>query len=741
MERHTPPTLYNNHYTIHRWMAQNEDSPMELIWDDSAQYIEDRNRRSTGPKYFGREARSRWAGNLPCPTFVYGIHASLNSPTPRFTGFGVVENFPGDNPGPNTRYQGSHPINRRASSGTSNSDDSRRFGDTPGQEDELRHRAMASRDRDRFADEPYLDNAQRMRDSNRRHPYNNYDGNRNRGSHAANAEYANNRGNRAPPPPPTLRQARTGLPDPTRTIDNPDLALAPRGPDGHPQSEWAIRQANTTTVEHDDCPNPNPNYANVEEERIARVREKPLAAGNISQPDWREGNPRLLGRFYRLQIHTLEQAYNLVSFLDVGQQEAFEWFTLIVGNLAAFPRNFRTEGEAYLMRYQQDIDKAWWVTTTGITRPPRHERHPNLYKSPRAMAGGSRNAAGSSSGSSYEYSGGAPSSESSNASERPPNPLTRNYGPRANAEGQPQTGNSAPERAREYGPMYAFGTTAHVRPAPSTMDVVTHDTTPISLDDGRGYLGSSPPNPIDKRPANAGEPDSGLTVNSCWTAGDIVRRYMRTHPSMWARGVRGALGRLATSMGESPNVHDVLAHHTGLALSPNERRTNAHQHRVFSLATTGLFSVEGLYAHILRLGEYPLATLPLEHYPYLTDNCTIFIVAAWYAQHGIIPGSQDVVALETYSRVRRNASAGITDLSNANWEGEPVSATALQLTAEQIPHWTTIQNAPLRPFASSGGIEASAHAVPMDGVEHGATAQAGPVLNDVPKDPTSTSSE
>ncbi|KAJ7018847.1 hypothetical protein C8F04DRAFT_1198405 [Mycena alexandri] len=667
---------------------------MEPVWDDSAQYIEDRNRRSTGPKYFNREARSRWAGDLPCPTFVYGVHASLNSPTPRFTGFGVVENFPGDGPGSNMRYQGTqtnqsvvtpspergagnYPINRRAP--TSNNDGSHRFGDALGQEAELRHRAMASRDRDRFADEPYWDNSQRMRDNNRKHPYHNHDGIRGRGPHTANAEYATNRNTRIPPPPPTLRQARTGLPDPIRTIDNPDLSLAPRGPDGHPQSEWAIRQANTTTVKHDDCPNPNPNYAEVEEERITRVREKPLASGNISQPNWREGDPRLLGRFYRLQVHTLEQAYNLVSFLDVGQQEAFEWFTLIVGNLAAHPRNFHTEGEAYLMRYQQDIDKAWWVTTTGVTRPPRHERHPNLYKATRtSMYGGSRNATGSSSGSSREYLGGTLSSESSSTSERPGGSQTRNYGPRATAGPQTQISNSTPE-VREYGPTYAFGTTTQVRPAPSTTEVVSRAPTPtVSLDDGRGYLGLSPPNPVDRRPADAGEPDTGLTVNSCWTAGDIVRRYMRTHPSMWACGIREALGRLATTMGESPNVHNVLAHHTNLALSPNERRTNAHQHWVFSLATTGLFSVTGLYEHILRLGEYPLATLPLEHYPYLTDNVTIFIVAAWYAQHGIVPGSHDITALENYSRVRRNASSGIADLSNNNWEGEPVSASALQ---------------------------------------------------------------
>ncbi|KAJ7018869.1 hypothetical protein C8F04DRAFT_1277073 [Mycena alexandri] len=77
-----------------------------------------------------------------------------------------------------------------------------------------------------------------------------------------------------------------------------------------------------------------------------------------------------------------------------------------------------------------------------------------------------------------------------------------------------------------------------------------------------------------------------------------------------------------------------------------------------------------------------------------------------------------------------------TDLRKRGLAGGVASSSYgwLQLTKDQIPHWDTIQNAPLRPFSSASGIEASVHATPMDGVEQGVTAQAGPSLGDVPKD-------
>ncbi|KAJ7760353.1 hypothetical protein B0H16DRAFT_1719858 [Mycena metata] len=420
--------------------------------DDTPLYIEDNN--GSG-QYFQREQRSRWAGKLPRPTFVFGLHAPLDGPIPRFNRFGVVENYTGDNPGRAIQPIGQNFLGNRSSSGTtSSSEESHRFDGGPAQDDELRYRAMVSCNWDRFQDEAYWDNGQRMRSDNRRHPYNNYDPNRTWGYNLAATENAQNRTLRVQPPLPTMREARSGVPDPVRTLDNPDLALALRGADGHPQSEWAIRHAGSTTVEHDDCPPSDPRYPEIEEEHIARVHDKPLAPDNINQPAWREGNTILLGRFYRVQIQTLEQAFNLVSFLDVGQQEAYELFTMI------------------------EINRAWWDTTTGITRPPRHERHPNLYKTPRGLIHGTARTP------SRGITAG-PLSAHPRTTEQGG---SHSYGPRPNA------GPTAPMGAMAPTQTFAFGTAA--LPYLASLLVLT-TYWPLSPLPYHYDLGSSPTIPTD----------------------------------------------------------------------------------------------------------------------------------------------------------------------------------------------------------------------------------------------------
>ncbi|KAJ7760352.1 hypothetical protein B0H16DRAFT_1719857 [Mycena metata] len=224
----------------------------------------------------------------------------------------------------------------------------------------------------------------------------------------------------------------------------------------------------------------------------------------------------------------------------------------------------------------------------------------------------------------------------------------------------------------------------------------------------QGYLGSSPPNEMDKHPSS-GDTSS---INFRWTAGELAVRYSCTHPSVWGRGVRGVMGRAATTLGDSPWMPDVLLHNTTMALAPF---ANAHDQRTFIQVGTQLFSVEGLYEHILQLGEYPLAKLPIAHYPYPTENVTIFLVAAWYAQYGLVPGSRDVVYLEEYARARRNATAGNANLTNNDWTNEEVNASALQLTAAQIPHWSALQHTSSND--SVAGIGVSIHAQPMDVVD------------------------
>ncbi|KAJ7026319.1 hypothetical protein C8F04DRAFT_1190638 [Mycena alexandri] len=271
---------------------------------------------------------------------------------------------------------------------------------------------------------------------------------------------------------------------------------------------------------------------------------------------------------------------------------------------------------------------------------------------------------------------------------------------------------------------YMFGTVTTTRPSPTTVSAAHRPSpapvrpmTPTTTNDTlQGYLGRSPPDPNDTRPPimNGGYPDNTTPVNTRWTAGELSHRYASMHPSMWGRGILSLSGRIATHMGDTARVTTMLAWHTCVALGPDQRQVLSHQYALFFRATVQLFSITDLFTHIVQTGGYPVGCAPMEHYPYLTDNVTIFLVAAWFAQHGIVPGTPDVRALEEFARARRNITSGIEDLNNETWDEEPRSAAAAQLMA--IPPWADIQHAPTRPGAtpaSDPGISASIHA-PMD---------------------------
>ncbi|KAJ7027756.1 hypothetical protein C8F04DRAFT_1189311 [Mycena alexandri] len=621
--------LFKSPRAIRHWMAQNEDSPMEPVgWDDSAQYIEDRNHQGAS-QYFRREARSRWAGDLPRPTFVYGVNAPLGGPIPRFGGFGVVENYPGDNPGhtkirtgasgtqeEGTSFErgvGGYVQNRRSGSvTTSSSEDSRRFEGNSGHDEELRQRAMTSRDRERFADKPYWENGQRIRADTRRHPYNNYEsGARTRGfsstEHGVQSQRAEYH-----PPPPTLRQARTGLPDPTRTIDTQtstwllgDQTATPN-PSGR-SGRQVRRQSNMTTALLR-----TPAMPPAEEERIARTREKPLAAGNI------------------------KQAYNLISFLDAGQQEAFELYSIIVGNLAAYPRTFRTEGEAHLMRFQQDIDRAMVDYHDGRPTPsapraaPQPVQIPARHRSwkhagPRAHRGTFNN---------------------TGIARRSPKELRatheRGYGTNG-CETVPDA--AAPSG---YGLTYTFGTAS--RSTPNTR-MRNEGTSPSPYDTTPRLLGRSAPNVEDARPAAAGDSDSGTT----WRAGYAARMDAWLAP--W--GTHRTIG-----CPRSPHHH-----RNGAQRAPDQL---APESIICERRYTAVFSVEGLYEIILRVGEYLSQTSPLNTTTTPPDG-----------QHHNIPGRR--LCLGWQHHERRHATK----------------------CATQVPHRNVLQHAPV-PSAGIGGFGARA---------------------------------
>ncbi|KAJ7684898.1 hypothetical protein DFH06DRAFT_1313280 [Mycena polygramma] len=509
---------------------------------------------------------------------------------------------------------------------------------------------------------------------------------------------------------------------PARTTPNPDLNAMPRGSDAHPQSAWAVAQDSTNPPPDDVvCPPSDTGFIRREMERIEIARQKPFRARHDGLTlTKRVRDERKLGAWMELQISTLRQAYNLCALLAEGSEESYEMFLLTVSNRANFPLEFRSEGDAYLLSRQQELEKTYWTAATGEPRPSRNEKT-------------------RSSGSRRHYSASSGSEDDGPLAHRPHETRrSQDSVPPSRLEfGTTKTpANLTIARPQPLPPVKTTTTAARPQPprppAPRTQDAPTRpktttnsgrsptraSTPSVSVGDGATcYLGSSPPDAGDRGPTYdmKGFPAIDARPNSKWSIGEVVYIYSKHSPSTWAKGVRSFLLQVAEHTGDSPHREDVRGYMTLQALAPRNTRELNHQYRLFVQAAVRLFSIRGLFAHMVQVGGYPFARLAVEHYGYLTDNITMALIAAWFVQHGLEPGSDDVTVLEDFARVRRNMQAKFTDLDNEVWHDEPYDASALKMPEDQIPKWADVHHAPIAPDTGMDGLQGSVHA-PMEDV-------------------------
>ncbi|KAJ7197074.1 hypothetical protein C8J57DRAFT_1263023 [Mycena rebaudengoi] len=295
-----------------------------------------------------------------------------------------------------------------------------------------------------------------------------------------------------------------------------------------------------------------------------------------------------------LQIATITQALNIIAWLRIAQQEAYEMFSLIVQNCSVRPLEFLSEGEAYLLCNQQEIERNWWITVMGHPRPPRHVQHST------AEPRGGRQA--------YANNRYITGSAASSASDHDtPHPHRGQHGaPLALAP-------NAPMAAPIWERRHLTQPTAACRTSPGVcgMDEVTKLR---SL-----TLCAAPL----------------LRISGYFGLGFRVRNMLRQVPTM---------------PHDTPLNDDVLAYHTIIAMSPMNRRELPHQFRRFFDTVMLMFSIPGLFDAIVLAGGYPAATLVLAHYPFLTDNIMMAQVASWFVQCGIAAGSPDILILESFAR-------------------------------------------------------------------------------------------
>ncbi|KAJ7715359.1 hypothetical protein DFH07DRAFT_785624 [Mycena maculata] len=676
------------------WIARNftnfpppmvDGDDMSLPWQDDEHWIEDRFDRGA---LHERKTSGYWTGDERAPTWVWPLGGSLNTPPPPFRGF--RENRGNLAPKPEKSGQGmalappappaaanahagrpldARPIDTR-SIASSDAPDSRRYYEPREYRDDLARQQQFSA-RERFRDEAYWGHrGPRYDPRNARPEYSDRDAldrkrlferDRDRYYDADREDQTRAR---------ETRQLR-GL---ERLFPSPDVREARCGPDGHPiahvtellDADTHMDGASMTAAA------PDPDYVTREEERIARSRVRASRDPNAPEPVTRARDARL-GVWRNLQIATIDQAMNLSDWLDKGEESSFEFFQFIVQNAAALPLEFRSEGESYIMRHQQALERGWWVTTTGAPRPSHAER-----------------LRGANSGSRGGITAAGPAHRRIND-----DPLSRsgNTGPsHRHVEDAPPIGSH--QSGRVYGPsgpsQPASWSAGPIAPVPSQGAAAN----------ARGYLGSAPPNPDDIAPGDAAVGDFRVWhgfPNSLATAVEVARHFSFTPPLMWTTGMRNMLGERPRPAGDTAHVEDALAYATCVALGPSDRRALDHQWRRWYETVTLMLSIPGYYAHLVVAGGYPPASLPLQHYPYLTDNFTMPLAAAWLICHGIPVSGPAITALESFARSRRNVRNNIVDLNNVGWSDTPHSLAAALEDSTPIPAWAELQHAPLRP--------------------------------------------
>ncbi|KAJ7217500.1 hypothetical protein B0H12DRAFT_1241725 [Mycena haematopus] len=133
---------------------------------------------------------------------------------------------------------------------------------------------------------------------------------------------------------------------------------------------------------------------------------------------------------------------------------------------------------------------------------------------------------------------------------------------------------------------------------------------------------------IAERPENDGSVQSG--THTILTA--AIRLYENMPAREWPLGMRISATAFPRSDVEhaSPYTPDIRAWYTIQALCPRRpRRGGSHNRATFFLKFISILSVHGAFHRIAQFGGYPDASLPLEHYPFITANICESQIVAW----------------------------------------------------------------------------------------------------------------
>ncbi|KAJ7763858.1 hypothetical protein B0H16DRAFT_1455106 [Mycena metata] len=183
-----------------------------------------------------------------------------------------------------------------------------------------------------------------------------------------------------------------------------------------------------------------------------------------------------------------------------------------------------------------------------------------------------------------------------------------------------------------------------------------------------------------------------------------ISQYEQIPAKDWPLGLRISATQFAMTLVydyASPYPPDVAVWYTINALSPRRTRkgTLIQRHNFFELLMRILL-VAGTFFRITNLGGYRDADLPLEHYPFRTNNITASLVVSWLIQHGIRKDGDAIRYMEDFAHARRNLHEGennptaIITYKLGDWPHN--AEEMLALSEGKVTKWADLQHAMLQ---------------------------------------------
>ncbi|KAJ7086776.1 hypothetical protein B0H15DRAFT_950281 [Mycena belliarum] len=452
-----------------------------------------------------------------------------------------------------------------------------------------------------------------------------------------------------------------------RTLFPPNIMAATRDNDGHPLFPEAELEDGESTEELDAIREPRDYLAN--ENRRREVATADEGSGKVYRKIVDRLDPLRVGPWcIATGVVTFVQAINILRWVHAGDTFTAEFLKSVQTRLGTDPTIHRSQGEVTLLQHQMDAMRRYNAIIEGRklarTRTSNAEPAGAPFQAP-------------------------PAGPATIGGPAPTTTTTSITAPTA-AEA-PAAGPDDDEPMPEHDPS-------------EPDDDAVEDQDPVETP---GYLGTSV----------HGDTDTTIVVLTEHATADAFARFGMRSPLLkakrwyaniptahWPRGMRVSQYALPSTTSAVPHDADVRAWFTINALSPDRGPDGTSVHRArFLDALIRLLSIHGTFHRYTQFGQYVVARLPFEHYPFESVNISFAQIVAWFVQHGIDSQSESVAVLESFARARRNHAAGVEDVNTLEFSaGFPASMNEVaNIVVREEDLWINLRHGAVRADATT----------------------------------------